>query len=132
MNTFKKIALSAALMAAFASFSTAPAFAEENKDKNAVVRAAAEGTITKLQEAIAVAEKHGTVPEMLTLINEARQLQKEFRYEQTERLRQNGNNHLRAAREALDQGNLADAGEAAKKALEVFSEMYKTYAAAHK
>jgi flagellin-specific chaperone FliS len=47
-------------------------------------------------------------------------------------LRQNGNNHLRAAREALDQGNLADAGEAAKKALEIFSEMYKTYAAAHK
>lgn len=102
MNIIKKIALSVAMVSAFAAVS-APAFAaEEHKDKNAVVRAACEGTGVKLQEAISIAEKSSDKAAFIAAIGEARQLQKEFRYEQTERLRQKLNDKLRAARESAD------------------------------
>ncbi|MDQ5939432.1 MAG: hypothetical protein QG557_379, partial [Pseudomonadota bacterium] len=109
MNIFKKIALSIAMISAFAAVS-APAFAaEEHKDKNAVVRAAGEGAGAKIQEAISIAEKNGDKAAFIAAIGEARQSQKEFRYEQTERLRQRLNDKLRAARESADE-NLTQAG----------------------
>ena len=131
MNIFKKIALSIAMVSAFAAVS-APAFAaEEHKDKNAVVRAAGEGTGVKIQAAIAVAEKNGDKAEFIAAIGEARQLQKEFRYEQTERLRQRLNDKLRAARDSADE-NLSQGGASAKEALVVLNEMKENYEAAHK
>ena len=130
MNILKKVALSIAMVAAFAAVS-APAFAEEHKDKNAVVRAAADNTGIKLQEAIAIAEKNGDKAEFIAAIGEARQAQKEFRYEQTERLRQKLNDKLRVAREAADE-NLEQAGAAAKDASAILTEMKQIYAAAHK
>lgn len=130
MNILKKVALSIAMVAAFAAVS-APAFAEEHKDKNAVVRAAADNTGIKLQEAIAIAEKNGDKAEFIAAIGEARQAQKEFRYEQTERLRQKLNDKLRVAREAADE-NLEQAGAAAKDAAAILAEMKQIYAAAHK
>ncbi len=130
MNILKKVALSIAMVAAFAAVS-APAFAEEHKDKNAVVRAAADNTGIKLQEAIAIAEKNGDKAEFIAAIGEARQAQKEFRYEQTERLRQKLNDKLRVAREAADE-NLEQAGAAAKDAAAILTEMKQIYAAAHK
>ena len=131
MNIFKKIALSIAVVSAFAAVS-APAFAaEEHKDKNAVVRAAGEGASVKIQEAISIADKNGDKAAFIAAIGEARQSQKEFRYEQTERLRQRLNDKLRAARESADE-NLTQAGASAKEALAVLNEMKEIYEAAHK
>ena len=131
MNIFKKIALSTAIVAAFATVS-APAFAaEEHVNKNAVVKAAAEGTIAKVNEAISIAEGNGDKVAFIAAIGEARQAQKEFRYEQTERLRQRLNDKLRVAREAAD-SNMAEAGAAAKEAAAILTEMKGIYDAAHK
>lgn len=131
MNIFKKIALSTAIVAAFATVST-PAFAaEEHGDKNALVKAAAEGTIAKVNEAISIAEGNGDKAAFIAAIAEARQSQKEFRYEQTERLRQKLNDKLRVAREAAD-NSMSEAGAAAKAAAEILKEMKGIYDAAHK
>lgn len=131
MNIFKKIALSTAIVAAFATVS-APAFAaEEHGDKNALVKAAAEGTIAKVNEAISIAQGNGDKAAFIAAIGEARQSQKEFRYEQTERLRQKLNDKLRAAREAADT-SMSEAGEAAKAAAAILTEMKGIYDAAHK
>lgn len=132
MNFLKKIALSTAIVAAFATVS-APAFAaEEHGDKNALVKAAAESTIAKVNEAISIAEGNGDKATFIAAIAEARQAQKEFRYEQTERLRQKLNDKLRVAREAADQGTMSDAGAAAKEAAALLVEMKSIYDAAHK
>ncbi len=132
MNIFKKIALSTAIVAAFAAVS-APAFAaEEHGDKNAIVKAAAADTIAKVNEAVSIAEGNGDKAAFIAAISDARQAQKEFRYEQTERLRQKLNDKLRAAREAADQGTMSEAGAAAKAAADVLKEMKEIYDAAHK
>ena len=131
MNILKKIALSVAIVATFATVS-APAFAaEEHKDKNVVVRAAADATKAKVEEAISIAEK-GDKTAFIAAVAEARQLQKEFRYEQTERLRQKLNDKLSAAREAATQDNMSDATVAIKAAAEYVKEMREIYDAAHK
>ena len=123
MNIFKKIALSTAIVAAFATIS-APAFAaEEHGDKNAIVKAAADSTIAKVNEAVSIAQGNGDKAAFIAAIAEARQSQKEFRYEQTERLRQKLNDKLRVAREAADQGTMSEAGEAAKAAATILTEM---------
>jgi large subunit ribosomal protein L7/L12 len=132
MNILKKIALSAAIVATFATVS-APAFAaEEHVDKNAVVKAAAAETIAKVNEAVSIAEGNGDKAAFLAAIGEARQAQKEFRYEQIERLRQKLNDKLRAAREAADSGTMQEAGAAAKEAATLLTEMKGIYDAAHK
>jgi hypothetical protein len=131
MNTFKKIVLSTAIVAAFATVS-APAFAaEEHKDKNVAVRAAADSTKAKIEEAITIADK-GDKAAFIAAVAEVRQLQKEFRYEQTERLRQKLNDKLSAAREAATQDNMSEAGVAIKAALVYVKEMREIYDAAHK
>lgn len=132
MNIFKRIALSTAIVAAFASVSAPTFAAEEHKDKNVVVRAAADGTLAKIAEAISISEKNGDKADFVAAISEARQLQKEFRYEQTERLRQKLNEQLRIARESADQSNMSEAGVAAKAASTILKEMKEIYEAAHK
>lgn len=130
MNILKKIALSAAMVAAFA---TAPTFAaEEHGDKNAAVKAAATETVEKLKAAVAIAEGNGDKAAFIAAIGEVRQAQKEFRYEQTERLRQRLNDKLRLAREAADKGTIQDAGAATKEASAILDEMMGIYNAAHK
>jgi uncharacterized iron-regulated protein len=131
MNILRKIALSAAMVAAFATVST-PAFAaEEHKDKNAAVKTAADLTKTKIEEAISLADK-GDKTAFLATVSEVRQAQKEFRYEQTERLRQKLNDRLTAAREAATSDNMPEASIAIKGALNYVKEMREIYDAAHK
>ena len=131
MNTFKKIALSAAIVAAFATVSAPTFAAEEHNDKNVAVRAAADSTRSKIEEAITIAEK-GDKAAFIAAVAEVRQLQKEFRYEQTERLRQKLNDKLSAAREAATQDNMSEAGVAINAALVYVKEMREIYDAAHK
>ncbi|MGZ4954921.1 MAG: hypothetical protein ACXV8Q_07390 [Methylobacter sp.] len=131
MKVLKKIVVSVAIAMSLTAMSST-AFAAEKKDPNAVVREAAEGTIAKIEEAISLIEKGGSKEETSNTIAEARQLQKEFRYELTERLRQRANDKLRVAREAVENGDTKSAEETLKASLAQFKEMKVTYDAAHK
>ncbi len=130
MKVSKKIVISLVMAMSMAAISST-AFAAEEKDKNAAVRAVAEGTIAKIEEAIGLVEKGGNKEAAASAITEARQLQKEFRYELTERLRQRANDKLRVAREALESGDTKSAEETLKATLATFKEMKSTYDAAH-
>jgi uncharacterized membrane protein len=131
MKIFKKVVISLAMAMSMAAISST-AFSAESKDLNAVVRMAAEGTIAKIEEALSLVEKGGDTEAAIAAINEARQLQKEFRYELTERSRQKANDKLRVAREALQSGDTKTAEETLKATLATFKEMKVTYDASHK
>lgn len=100
-----------------------------NADGNAKVRAAGETTIAKVEEAIALAEK-GEKAEVLKVLGDVRQAQKEFRYEQTERLRQKAGDKLKAAKDEIENGD-ANAVNSLKATLAFYKEMMVVYLAAH-
>lgn len=125
MQFVKKVVISALLATV-----SLTAFAEATGE--AKVREAAEGTIVKIQEAVSLAEQNKDVAEINQAINAARQLQKEFRYEITERQRQKSNDKLRMARDEFESGDKAKALETLKAALAGYSEMKATYDANHK
>lgn len=125
MNIFKKTLVSLFLMSAFISTS-----AYANKDRDAKVRAAAEATLAKTEEAVNLLDKGGDKAEVLNILSDVRQLQKEFRYEQTERLRQKAGNTLKIAREELEKGD-ANAAVNLKATLATYKEMMTIYNAAH-
>lgn len=131
MKIFKKIVVSLVMAMSMAAISSS-AFAAEEKDKNTAVREAAEGTIAKIEEAISLVEKGGDKEATVKAITEARQLQKEFRFEKTERLRQKANDKLKVAREAVESGDTKSAEETLKATLATFKEMKTIYDAAHK
>ena len=124
MSIIKKTLASMAIAAAL--FSTS-AFAAGGDAK---VRAAGEETVAKVEAAANLAEKGGDKSEILKLLGEVRQSQKEFRYEQTERLRQRAGDKLKTAKEELESGN-ANAPATLKATLELYKEMLKIYNAAH-
>ncbi|MFA5985240.1 MAG: hypothetical protein WC782_14590 [Methylococcaceae bacterium] len=118
------------LVAFLAMTAAAPAlFAEATGE--AEVRAAAEGTVAKIQEALSLSEKGVDKEEVNKVINDARQLQKEFRYERTERQRQKAGNLLRVARDEIEKGDKVAGETALKTSLASFQEMLKVYLAAH-
>ena len=125
MNIFKKTLTALLMLSAMVS---ASAFA--NSAGDAKVKAAGELTIAKTQEAVALVEKGGDKAQALQLLGEVRQSQKEFRYEQTERLRQKAGDALRIGREELENGD-ANALTSLKKALGFYNEMMVIYKAAH-
>jgi len=127
MKFLKFIVLSAA-MATMAMASTSSFAASKEAQK---VIEAAEGTIAKVEETLSLIEKGADKAAILAPLGEARQLQKEFRYEQTERERQYANNQLKAARAALDDGDTKKAEAAVRDALKILKEMKATYDAAH-
>lgn len=116
---------------ALASMAMVSSTAFAGKAEEAKVIAAADGTIAKVQEAISLVEKGADKAAILVPVGEARQLQKEFRYEQTERSRQYANNQLKAAREAIDKGEMQPAEAALREALKILKDMKVTYDAAH-
>lgn len=128
MNVIKKIVVCLAMTLSMAAISSS-AFAEAKGE--AEVKAAAEGTIAKIEEAVSLVEKGGDKEAAVSAINEARQLQKEFRFEKTERQRQKANDKLRVAREALDNGEAKSAEESLKASLATFKEMKATYDLTH-
>ena len=124
MNLMKKILVSLLMTSALVSTSVSA-----NADGNAKVRAAGEATIAKVEEAIALAEK-GEKAEVLKALGDVRQAQKEFRYEQTERLRQKAGDKLKAAKEEVENGD-ANAINSLKATLAFYKEMMVVYLAAH-
>jgi hypothetical protein len=132
MNVLKKIAVSLVMAASMLAIAPATFAAEAHKDLNAIVLAAAEKTEASLLEAKSLLEKGGDTSEQIkNLLNEARQSVKEFRYEQTERLRQKMNDKIKSAREAFLKNDnvktLADVNDA----LVIYADMRKIYDAAH-
>jgi large subunit ribosomal protein L7/L12 len=132
MKVLKKIAVSVVMVASMLAISSTAFAAEAHKDLNVVVLEAAKKTEATLLEAKSLLEKGGdTHEQILNNLNEARQHVKEFRYEQTERLRQKLNEKLKHAREAFlkndNEQTLADVNAS----LAIYAEMKKIYDAAH-
>jgi hypothetical protein len=125
MQLVKKIIIAAVIATA-----SVTAFAESAGD--AKVRAALEDTIDKVEDAIKFSEENGSNEAVIGAISNARQAQKEFRFEGTERQRQKANEKLRLARESFQQGNKAAGTAALKEVLISFNEMKKTYNLTHK
>jgi hypothetical protein len=122
---FKKTLASLLMMSALVSTS-----ALANKDRDAGVRAAAETTLAKVEEAVSLVEKGAAKEDVLKVMADVRQAQKEFRYEQTERLRQKAGDKLKIARDQVESGD-AQAAASLKAALELYKEMMVIYKAAH-
>jgi len=132
MKLLKKIAVAVVMTASMAAVSSTAYAAEAHKDLNAIVQAAGKSTEASLLEAKSLLEKGGDTSEQIkNLLNEARQSIKEFRYEQTERLRQKMNDKIKSAREAFlkneNEKTLADVNDA----LAIYAEMKVIYDKAH-
>lgn len=125
MSMIKKTLASLFVVMALASASAMAAGGGDAK-----VRAAGEGAIAKMQEAISLSEKGSEKTEILAALSEVRQLQKEFRYEQTERLRQKAGDKLKIARDEVEKGD-ANAKVSLIAALDIYKEMMNIYSAAH-
>ena len=126
MEKFRKTLASLVMTTALVMSSSA--FAEGATD--AKVRAAGEGALAKVEEAASLQAKGADKADISAALSEVRQLQKEFRFEGTERLRQKAGDKLRIARSQVESG---DAGAAAtlKELLDMYKEMMKLYNAAH-
>lgn len=126
MYALKKLVIALALAGLSSAVLAAPA-------GEAQVKAAAEGAIAKIEEAVSLVSKDASNKEgIVNAINDARQLQKEFRYEGTERMRQKANDKLRISREAFESGDSKAGEEKLKEALANFVEMKAIYDANHK
>ena len=126
MHALKKLVIALALAGMSTAVLAAPA-------GEAQVKAAAEGAIAKIEEAVNLVSTDASNKEgIINAINDARQLQKEFRYEGTERMRQKANDKLRVSREAFESGDTKAAEEKLKEALANFVEMKAIYDASHK
>lgn len=132
MKLLKKIAVAVVMTASMAAVSSTAYAAEAHKDLNAIVQAAGKSTEASLLEAKGLLEKGGDTSEQIqTALNNARQSIKEFRYEQTERLRQKMNDRIKTAREAFMKNDNTKALEDVNEALTIYAEMKKIYDAAH-
>ena len=128
MKISKKI-MASLVMAASMTVVSSTTFAAPKGE--AEVKAAIENTLTDIAAAQA-ASKNGDLSGVTKAINDARQAQKEFRYEGTERQRQKANDKLRAARESFEAGDTATGDKTLAEALKSFTEMKAQYDASHK
>ena len=128
MNVSKKILVSL-IMAASMAVVSSTAFAAPKGE--AEVKAAIENTLAGITAAQA-ASKSGDLSGVSKAIGDARQAQKEFRFEGTERQRQKANDKLRAARESFEAGDTAAGDAKLEEALKSFTEMKAVYDASHK
>ena len=126
MDKFRKILASLAIASALVMSSSA--FAGEATD--AKVRAAGEGALAKVEEAVSLQAQGADKTDVEAALKEVRQLQKEFRFEGTERMRQKAGDKWRVAIKQVKEG---DAGAAAtlQELAAMYKEMMKLYNAAH-
>ncbi|MCK9606981.1 MAG: hypothetical protein M0R33_11110 [Methylomonas sp.] len=126
MVNIKKILASLVMTSALVLSSNA--FAEGATD--AKVRAAGEGTVAAMEKAVSLNSEGADKDQVEDALREARGLQKEFRFEGTERLRQKAGDKMRVARTQVKDG---DAGAAAtlQELLDMYKEMMQIYNANH-
>ena len=128
MQVLNKVLVSFVMAASMAVVSST-AFAAPKGE--AEVKAAIENTLSSI-EAAQAASKSGDLSGVSKALSDARQAQKEFRFEGTERQRQKANDKLRAAREAYEAGDTATGDAGLAEALKSFSEMKAQYDVTHK
>jgi large subunit ribosomal protein L7/L12 len=128
MRVLRKIVVSF-IMAAFIGAVSSVAYAAATGE--AKVTEAGENTVAKIQEALTLVEKGGDKAEIIKAINEARQIQKDFRYERTERQRERANNILRAARDAYSKDDLQIGEAKLREALAAYQEIKAIYDSKH-
>ncbi len=129
MNFINKKVILAIITSAFLALSSTAYAKATGEDK---VTAAGENTIKKIEEALSLAEKGADKEAIIKSINDARQSQKEFRYEITERQRDRANNKLKAARDAYLKGEMQPAEASLREALAGYIEIKGIYDANHK
>ena len=126
MEKFRKVLVTLAMTTALVMSSSA--FAGEATD--AKVRAAGEGALAKVEEAVSLQAQGADKEAVEDALKEVRQLQKEFRFEGTERLRQKAGDKLRVARSQVKDGDAA-AAATLQELLDMYKEMMTLYNAAH-
>ena len=131
MKFLNKAVVSAVMAASMLAMSSSVFSAEEHKDKNLAVQEAAKNTEASMLEAKEALLKGGDGEKTLNALNDARQFVKEFRYEQTERLRQKLNTSLKTAREEAIANSNEKALAEVNNGLAIYAEMKKIYDAAH-
>ena len=129
MSLFKNKVILAKITSAFLALSSTAYAKATGEDK---VTAAGENTIKKIEEALSLAEKGAEKEAIIKSINDARQSQKEFRYEITERQRDRANNKLKAARDAYLKGEMQPAEASLRESLAGYIEIKGIYDANHK
>lgn len=128
MNSIKNIAISLAMVCALAAASTSAYAKPAGQD---TVTAAAENTIASIELAVSLMEKGGDNEAVIKAISTARQQQKEFRFEVTERQRAKAVNFLKSASSELKAGNTQPAEQSLRDALASFKEMKAIYDKTH-
>jgi large subunit ribosomal protein L7/L12 len=128
MRVLRKIVVSFIMAASIGAVSST-AYAVATGE--AKVTEASENTVAKIEEAVSLAEKGGDKAAIVKAINEARQIQKEFRYEVTERQRERANNILKAARDAYSKDDLQTGEAKLREALAAYKAIKATYDAKH-
>lgn len=126
MINFRKVLVSLVMTAAVAVSS--PAISSEATD--AKVRAAGEGALAKVEEAVNLQTQGADAADVEAALKEVRQLQKEFRFEGTERLRQKAGDKLRVVRKQVKAGD-AEANDSLQELLAMYQDMMTKYNAAH-
>ncbi len=127
MQAFKKVLVSVVMVASMAAVSSSTLAAPKGEE---IVKEAIEKTLSGIEIAQA-AVKGGDLSTASKDILDAAQASKEFRFEGTERQRQKATDVLKAARKALDSGDIAGAEAGLAAALKSFSEMKAKYDLTH-
>jgi large subunit ribosomal protein L7/L12 len=128
MNSFKNALVSLTMAAAISTASTA-AFSKPAGEE--VVRTAVESAIASLEQAVSMLEKGEDKAAVSKVIGTARQQQKEFRFEVTERQRQRAVTTMVKAQADLKSGNMQPAEQNLREALASFKEMKAVYDKTH-
>lgn len=128
MNSFKNILISLFMAATLASVSTSAFSKPAGQD---VVQEALKNTIESIELAVNLLEKGGDGEEVIKAIGSARQYQKEFRFELTERQRAKAVNILKRARSEMKDGSIQPAEQSLREALASFQEMKALYDKTH-
>jgi len=126
MDKFKKALVSLVMSTALVISSSA--FAEGATD--AKVRESGEGALAAMEKAVSLQAQGADKEAVGDALREVRQLQKEFRFEGTERLRQKAGDKLRIARSQVKDGDPA-ATATLEELLAMYKEMMTMYNAAH-
>lgn len=126
MANIRKILASLVMTSALVLSSNA--FAEGAAD--VVVRQAGEGTVAAMEKAVSLNAAGASKEEVEDALREARGLQKEFRFEGTERLRQKAGDKMRVARSQVKDGDPA-ATATLQELLGMYKEMMQVYSANH-
>jgi len=122
---FLSFAAATAVISALSFSASAATFSHEE------VRAALEGTISKVKASITAVENGADKDTVADLVSDAKQQQKDIENNDLEVKRQHAGKKLNAAWKAARGGDLSLAGESLKDALVRYEEMQKIYVSSH-